>query len=108
MKIRRTTLLSLGTLNITSAPVARVYTPLPLPRSPSVKVEALEDVVAARAAQVALVLAGVVVRLTLCSGRAGSSTRRWGVFFIYSYSHATYIDHGGVHSAQFSCPQSAR
>jgi len=29
-------------------------------------------------------------------------------FFVYSYSHATYIDHGGVHFAQFSCPQSAR
>ena len=29
-------------------------------------------------------------------------------FFINSYSHATYVDHGGVHFTRFSCPQSAR
>ena len=29
-------------------------------------------------------------------------------FFVYSYSHATYIDHGGVHFAWFSSPQSTR
>jgi len=29
-------------------------------------------------------------------------------FFVYSYSRATYIDHGGVHFTLFSCPQSAR
>jgi len=31
-----------------------------------------------------------------------------GFFFVYSYSHATYIDHGGVHFTRFSRPQSAR
>jgi len=29
-------------------------------------------------------------------------------FFVYSYSHSTYLDHGGVHYIRFSCPQSAR
>jgi len=29
-------------------------------------------------------------------------------FFVYSYSHVTYVDHGGVHLTQFSYPQSAR
>jgi len=29
-------------------------------------------------------------------------------FFVYSYSHVTYIDHGGIHFARFSRPQSAR
>jgi len=29
-------------------------------------------------------------------------------FFVYSYSNATYVDHGGVHFAQVSCPQSAQ
>ena len=29
-------------------------------------------------------------------------------FFVCSYSHASYLDHGGVHFAQFSCPLSAR
>jgi len=29
-------------------------------------------------------------------------------FFVYSYSHATYIDHGGVHFTQVSRPLSAR
>jgi len=28
--------------------------------------------------------------------------------FLCSYSHATYIDHGGVHFCPVSCPQSAR
>jgi len=30
------------------------------------------------------------------------------VFFVYSYLHSSSIDHGGVHFARFSCPQSAR
>ena len=29
-------------------------------------------------------------------------------FFVYSYSHATYIDHGGVHFSRFSRPRSAQ
>jgi len=29
-------------------------------------------------------------------------------FFVYSYSHATYIDHGGVNFTQVSRPQSAQ
>jgi len=28
--------------------------------------------------------------------------------FVYSYSHSTYTDHGGVHFARVSCPQSAQ
>jgi len=39
---------------------------------------------------------------------SSSSTSIYQFFFVYSYSRATYIDHGGVHFTQFSCPPSAR
>jgi len=29
------------------------------------------------------------------------------IFFVYSYSHSTYVDHGGVHYARLPCPHSA-
>ena len=40
-----------------------------------------------------------------CTARADHV--RGVCFFVYSYSHSSYIDHGGVHFDRFSCPQSA-
>jgi len=50
------------------------------------------------------VVARCKLPIALCPGLTQED-----VFFIYSYSHSTYIlDHGGVHFAQFSCPQPVR
>jgi len=38
----------------------------------------------------------------------GCAEADWGFFLVYLYSHAAYMDHGGIHISPFSCLQPAR